>query len=65
MSDKPHENAVRSPWTEGAWIMLLHDADGRCEARSNIASPWRRVSDIRDLRTLRTIVEARPSGGES
>jgi hypothetical protein len=22
MCDRPHDKAVRSPWTEGAWILL-------------------------------------------
>jgi hypothetical protein len=58
MSDKPHENAVRSPWTQGAWIMRCADVPNGWQVR-------RYVDDFAFEWTLQryvgaAIVEARP-----
>lgn len=67
MSDKPHEMAVRSPWTPGAWIMRLGDVDPewQCRQEVTLGDSWALADDERDWLDDGVIVEARPSGGES
>ena len=60
MSDKPHEMAVRSPWTDGAWIMIYATVPDGWEPRTHLAFGWRDL-DFTDARTYRSIVEARPT----
>jgi hypothetical protein len=59
MSDRPAGvKATRSPWTDGAWIMLLADMPDGWEVRRHPGDEWHYDVDS-------AIVEARPVGGAS
>jgi hypothetical protein len=53
MCDRPHDKAVRSPWTEGGWLMLLAEVPDGWEVRSHPSGEWHFDVDA-------PIVEARP-----
>jgi hypothetical protein len=57
MCDRPHDQAVRSPWTEGAWLMLEPDVPADWEVRTVVDDDWERPLQVVGTRWL---VEARP-----
>jgi hypothetical protein len=60
MCDRPHDKAVRSPWTEGAWLMRLGDVPGGWTLRAFTDEEF----DDREVSyedwNLGMIVEAKP-----
>lgn len=64
MSDKPHDMAVRSPWTEGAWIMELADVPVDWVLRAFTDEVFEERELSYEDWTLGMIVEARPKADQ-
>jgi hypothetical protein len=59
MCDRPHDKAVRSPWTEGAWVMRTEDIPSGWSWRYHPVDLFHNASD--DATPLAwSIVEAKP-----
>jgi hypothetical protein len=59
MCDRPHDKAVRSPWTEGAWLMRLGDVPAGWLWRGG-AGAWEHVNPHLFPTFADDIVEAKP-----
>jgi hypothetical protein len=60
MCDRPHDKAVRSPWTEGAWIMRLGDVPPGWLSRGFMDEDFCEPETAYEDWTLGMIVEAKP-----
>jgi hypothetical protein len=60
MCDRPHDKAVRSPWTEGAWIMRLGEVPAGWHMRAFVDEPFEETELSYEDWTLGMIVEAKP-----
>jgi hypothetical protein len=59
MCDRPHDKAVRSPWTEGAWIMRHRDIPVGWSWRGDDKTAWH-VEAADSTGDCGCVVEAKP-----